>query len=116
MKEPSIEEFLKQLGILAKAAACEKDCGCDKEGNEEEEDECEFAEALKKEYEDLLEWVFGGEENRFSKRQATKIWKKQHPELPIPRIFKTEENFSQEASTVLLVLDVLPLYLAEKKK
>lgn len=84
---------------------------------DDEDDECEIMKSLEKDYNDFMNWSLGTcVDKKLSKKTAVKIWMKLHPELEVPRVFRSEHSISSELATICLFLDVYPLYLAEKKK
>lgn len=90
---------------------------CEKEDDYEDEDdeECEFLASLQKDFDKIMNWAFNSNEVGSNKKLARTTWKKLHPNLPIPRIMKSETSISPHMAAICLLMDVIPLYNAEKK-
>jgi|ERR1700743_3483 len=81
---------------------------------EEGDEDCRLVKSLKEDYDGLMLWAFGAIEI-LTKRIALNQWKKLHPDLPIPRILKTEQDLSTPLIHICLVMDIFPLYLIFKE-
>lgn len=101
-----------QETIRERGSCCNKGC-CEEE---EEDDSCPLLKELQTEFNEILEWAVGDSDRTTCKKKARKHWEKTHPGLPVPRIMKSEDGLPPGMSTICLLIDVLPLYLAEKKK
>lgn len=122
MKKDEMEEFLKNFADNFEELynGFEKSRKCCKEKHEEEDDDddeeqCEYAESLKKDYNECHEWAFGGEIAITNKVQGRNLWEKLHPDLPVPRILKTQVSTSDKFGTIGMLMDVYPLYLKYKE-
>ncbi len=84
--------------------------------NEEKVTDCEVINELEKEYKDFIIWAFGDnvQDYKNMKKEAIEIWKKWHPNLPVPRIFKSEYHLGQAMNTICFFMDAYPYYLREK--
>lgn len=85
-------------------------CSCEEEVIDEN------AESLKKDYRECMEWAFGKMDGLTSKTQGRNLWEKRHPEIPVPRILKTEVPVSDLFALISMIIDVYPLYLKFKEK
>lgn len=124
MNPKDMEDFIEGLSTLFKLKKkMEKDIGlqrnscCDDECEEDDEDEgCPHINALEDEYKDIIFWAVGTTDEPQCKKKARKYWIAKHPDLPMPRLLKSEITLNAYMSTICLLIDVIPLYLAEKKK
>lgn len=118
--EKEMQAFLEGFKLLRQMKeSLDQNCchggGCEDE--EEDEEDCELMESLNRDYNDVMNWVFGKEgQFHWSKNKALKVWKKLHPALEAPRVLRTEKSVNPTLSTLCLFLDAYPMYLAEKKK
>jgi hypothetical protein len=71
--------------------------------------------SLEKDYNDFFMWAFGDSqrENMIDHRET---WKRLHPDLPIPRILKSEEQLHPALNTTCMIMDAYPLYLQHRPK
>lgn len=124
--ECSIEKRLKELrellenfhSMIESDEKCEdhKNC-CEQEKNDDDDEGCEILEELDQEYRVIVEWCFGvNEKVVWSKSKTRKVWKRLHPNLPLPRILESEGKTGPLQMIIGLLIDAYPMYLAEKKK
>jgi len=112
--EKEIRQFLEGLMGLMKQSNCCSENRCE-EDEDEDEDECPEIQSLQKDYTACMTWAFGGESAKYSSKRAKKLWKNLHPDIPVPRILKSEVELNPHMSTICLIMDIYPYYLKSKQ-
>jgi hypothetical protein len=127
MKKSEIEdlktctELLNQLSkivdkhdSLNKCIDSENSCDCDDE--EDDEDETPIIKSLQEDHDAFMKWCFGADNCvAFKKSKAQRMWKKLHPNLPLPRVLKAEKYLRPELTSIALFMDAYGYYLAFKE-
>jgi hypothetical protein len=123
MNPKDMEDFIEGLSSLfklkrkmekeveGKRSCCREECD-----EEEEEDICPFIQELEIEYKKIILWAVGTHDEPQIKKKAKRYWLTHHPDLPMPRLLKSDEVLNSYMSTICLLIDVIPLYLADKNK
>lgn len=103
--EDAMKKVVKSIDELTEALIERKD------QLEEEEEECSILDSIGEEYNEFLTWCFGKEDGIFKKSQMIEKWAKKHPNLPVPRVFLTEESPCRTMAMAFLMIDAYPLFL-----
>lgn len=109
-------EFEEELKMLINKIADSFEKRFEDKEDCDEEEGCEILQSLEDDYNDFLYWATGKVNTTCHKEEAKRVWKKRHPNLPIPRILMSEYSMSSVMSTICLLMDAYPLYLKSKNK
>ena len=112
--DDEIEKFIKGFSEEFKEKMKAYCCPCDGEDEEDEEEEDEKIASIKEDYSSCMQWAFKSD-NAHSRAHALKKWKKNHPDLPVPRVLEADQDMNQHFSSVALVMDIYPLWLESQK-
>lgn len=120
-------DFEKVIGLLSKMLDIKNDLkehiesaksssnDDDDDDNEEQSHDEKICEELSEEYESIMKWCFGKKFHQMTREESMAKWKARHDDLPMPRSLLTTQ-LNPMFHTLALMLDVIPMYHANKKE